>query len=169
MCHMPFKALTTKVAFQVSILTIIFCLFQERKQTFYFLLILPTPLKFCVHPNRKRKKHSFDFHRLGKNFSPCLNGKAAAIKCICYCQKYISAGGRCYSLFIKAEGDGSLEHALQLLTETSVTGSEFPALKHFAAPAERSCSWHEAATPPFWAPACFPIWAGCGSLCPVSS
>lgn len=29
-----------------------------------------------------------------------------------------------------------MEHALQLPAETSETGSEFPALKHFAAPAE---------------------------------
>lgn len=73
-----------------------------------------------------------------KNISPYLNGKAAVIKCICYCQQYVSAGGTCCSLFIKeAEGNGSVEHALQLPAETSETGSGFPALKHFAAPAER--------------------------------
>lgn len=134
-------ALTTKVAFQVSVLYKLLPVSGEEK-TFLFPSHPFHPSKdlekFCVHPNRERNKYCTDFPGLEKPLSPCLTGKAAVIKRICYCQQYVSAGGTCCSLFIKeAEGNGSVEHALQLPAETSETGSEFPALKHFAAPAEQ--------------------------------
>jgi len=83
---------------------------------------------FCIHSSGGRNKYCNDLS--GKS-SSYLNSKAAVTKYTCSCPKYVSAKGRVCSQSFKRQ----MEMAMGPV-ETSENGSDFPALKHFAALAE---------------------------------